>query len=81
MAQKLSWWGLVALVAGGLAALVMLCFAYEEYVGDSLTGGYTGAEKRAIARSCTGGTDAITLSFARRAGRVLSGVMPEPDGC
>lgn len=55
--------------------------AEREYVGDSLTGGYTGAEKRTIARACTGGADTITLFFARRAGRVMSGVMPEPDGC
>lgn len=82
MARSPGPWRVWILAAGGLTAVGVLGpVAYEEYVGDSLTGGYTGAEKRAIARACTGGTDTTTLSFAKLAGRVNSKPTPEPEAC
>ena len=64
--------------------VIALPAACREYVGDSLSGGLTGAEKRVMAKSCDGQIDDVTMEFARLAGRIDwtgSGVERTSSGC
>ena len=78
-------WMVRLLFAIGVVMVVTLPFIWREYVGDSLIGGYSGRDARAMATSCDGIADGVTVQFAHTAGDVYAAdggySMPEPDGC
>jgi hypothetical protein len=73
------------LAVAAVVAVVGALLLWKEYVGDSLTGGYSAAERRAMARSCEGQADEVTMSFARSVGRIGpengGDFHPTPNGC